>query len=143
MRTPLLPANSGKREYSQMAMSDALRFVHNDVFVAIEKQQAFPGQGVVSTFKTGYGYGLWLGILAGLQLDYIVVPPKKWQAEMIPGKEGSTKERSIAMAFILFPEVSLLPTERSKIPHDGMADSLCLAEYARRVHKFHQATKEE
>ena len=37
--------------------------------VCIEKQQSMPGQGVSSTFSTGYGFGLWIGILDHLVLE--------------------------------------------------------------------------
>jgi len=63
-------------------------------FVAIEKQQAFPGQGSTSTFRTGEGFGIWQGLLAGLQLEFVVVPPRTWQKMLIPGKAGETKARS-------------------------------------------------
>jgi hypothetical protein len=38
--------------------------------VVIEASQAMPGQGTRSTWTTGCGYGLWLGMLAALQLPY-------------------------------------------------------------------------
>lgn len=118
-------------------------------FVVLEKQQAMPGQGTVSMFRTGEGFGILQGILGAKhyedeseQLDYVIVPPQKWQKDVCPGESGKTKERSIKMAGKLFPKISLLATPRSKKPHDGMADALCIAEYARRVYKFHKATKE-
>lgn len=138
-----MPAKSGKKEYDIKAMADALRFPHNNVFVGLERQQAFHGQGVVSTGSIMRGFGLWEGILAGLGLDYIVIHPQKWQKEIIPGKAGETKQRSIAMAKKLFPETSLRVSSRAKNDHHGLSDSLLIAVYASRIYKFHQATKGE
>lgn len=39
---------------------------------------------------------------------------------------------SIKKAQELFPDVSLLASDRCKRPHDGLADALLIAEYGRR-----------
>ena len=39
--------------------------------VLIESSQALPGQGVRSMWTTGYGYGLWIGVLGKLRHDFI------------------------------------------------------------------------
>ena len=58
---------SSKREYLASRMSYAIKCLggkHNIKLAVVEKQSARPGQGVSSTFSTGFGYGLWVGILA-------------------------------------------------------------------------------
>lgn len=100
--------------------------------VALEKQQAMKGQGVSSTFSIGRGYGLWEGLLVGLGVPYQLVHPKTWQKELLGGLAGGSKERSIQRAGALFPDLDLRASERSRIPHDGKADALCLAEWCRR-----------
>ena len=44
----------------------------------IERVHAFPGQGVTSCFNFGYNYGVWLGILSALHIQYKLVSPQKW-----------------------------------------------------------------
>ena len=52
-----------------------------------------------------------------------------WKKEF--GLNGN-KQKSIEVCRKLFPDVSLLPTSRCKKSHDGMAEALLMAEYARR-----------
>src|ERR1035437_7770475 len=54
-----------------------------DLFCVIEKVHAMPGQGVVSMFTFGYGFGLWVGIVASLRIPYILVAPQTWKKEML------------------------------------------------------------
>ncbi len=46
----------------------------------IEHVHAFPNQGVVSMFNFGKNYGMWLGIIEALGLDYMPITPKVWQS---------------------------------------------------------------
>ncbi len=97
----------------------------------IEKVSAMPKQGVSSTFKFGRGYGSWIGMLAGLQMPFEYATPQAWQKVMLAGLPRG-KEASVQRAQELFPGVSLLPTERSRKPSDGMAEALLIAEFNRR-----------
>jgi hypothetical protein len=54
--------------------------------VCIEPQQAIPGQGVISLFKLGMGYGLWMALIATLQLLHTLFPPRG--LETICGASG-------------------------------------------------------
>lgn len=108
--------------------------------VVVEKQQAMPrfrrnletgksekiDQGVVSSFTTGYGFGLYVGILEGLGLRYAVVAPQAWQKELYAGMPGVGKERSLLAASRLWPHIKI-----PKSKH-GRADSLLIAEFGRR-----------
>lgn len=95
----------------------------------VEKVGAMPGQGVVSMFTFGEGYGYIQGVLEANKIPYEIVPPKKWKKEF---SINSDKNLSIDVAKRLFPEVSLKPTSRCKKDHDGMAEALLIAEYGRR-----------
>ena len=86
--------------------------------VVIEASQAMPGQGVRSMFSTGYGYGLWLGILAALQVPYTPVRPAVWKQALRLGKD---KEQVRLRAQQLFPAADL----RRKKDH-GWAEALLL-----------------
>jgi crossover junction endodeoxyribonuclease RuvC len=94
--------------------------------VVIEEAQAMPGQGVRSTFSTGVGWGVWLGILGALALPYTSVRPTVWKRAM--GLAGKDKEQARARAIQLFPGADL----RRKKDH-GRAEALLLAWWG-----FHQ-----
>jgi hypothetical protein len=130
--TPTFWARSGgsrRRAYDVAAMRGLLaRHVVDGALVhaVIEHQQAMPRQGVTSMFSTGFGYGLWVGLLAGLGVPHTVVAPRKWQIVMLAG-HGDPKARALLAASRLFPELA--------IPRrcHGRADALLLAEYGRRI----------
>lgn len=106
-----------------------LRGELNDVMCCVEKVSAMPGQGVVSMFNFGHNLGVIEGLLRGYGIPYQLVPPQTWKKEF---SLSSDKAKSIEVCQKLFPNVNLLATERSRKPHDGMAEALLMAEYARR-----------
>ena len=99
------------------------------VTCCVEKVGAMPGQGVVSMFNFGHNLGVIEGLLRGYSIPYQLVPPQTWKKEF---SLSSDKAKSIEVCQKLFPDVSLLATERSRKPNDGMAEALLMAEYARR-----------
>lgn len=48
----------------------------------LERVSSMPGQGVASSFKFGASYGMCLGLLAGLKVQFRQVAPSKWQQKM-------------------------------------------------------------
>lgn len=124
----------GHREVEVEAFSESgyLRILkrHNvDSVAVVEKVGAMPGQGVVSMFNFGHNLGFIEGVIQANDIPYQLVPPQTWKKEF---SLNSEKQRSIEVCQKLFPDVSLLPTERSRKPNDGMAEALLMAEYARR-----------
>jgi crossover junction endodeoxyribonuclease RuvC len=97
---------------------------------AVEKVGARPGQGTVSMFSFGQSYGFILGVLTAFGIPYQLVSPATWKREF--GLLKSQKQGSVDVCKRLFPGVNLLPTERCRKESDGMAESLLIAEYARR-----------
>lgn len=95
----------------------------------VENVHAMPGQGVTSMFNFGKNFGFIQGALSASFIQYELVSPQKWKREFGVTKDKNT---SIDCVIRLFPSVNLLPTERSRKPHDGMAEALLIAEYARR-----------
>jgi len=122
---PRMKVGRGGGALSGTVLAATLRDAAPDL-VVIERQQAMPRQGVSSTFKIGYGAGLYLGICIALGLRVTVVHPRVWQREMYQGAEGEGKDRSLFVARLLFPTADL-PRGKS-----GRADALLLAEYGRR-----------
>jgi crossover junction endodeoxyribonuclease RuvC len=100
-----------------------------NVRCCVESVSAMPGQGVTSMFNFGKGFGWILGTLEAYSVPYELIRPQKWKKEF---SVTSDKNTSIEVCKRLFPNVSLLPTERCKKDNDGMAEALLLAEYARR-----------
>jgi crossover junction endodeoxyribonuclease RuvC len=96
----------------------------------VEKVHAMPKQGVSSSFAFGLGYGQVLGVLAALKVPVVLVTPQQWKGAILA---GTAKDKAAAIAYCRrrWPEVSLVP-DRCRTPHDGLADALCLAEFARR-----------
>jgi crossover junction endodeoxyribonuclease RuvC len=109
-------------------MSNALRHfaLQGDPLVILEQAQGMPGQGVSSTFSTGYGFGLWAGILAALGLPSEAVRPSVWTRKILAGAPGEGKARVIGFVTRRFPGVELVPPGCRK-PRDGRADALALA----------------
>lgn len=95
----------------------------------LERVGAMPGQGVTSMFKFGENFGFIQGLLTAYSIPYELVTPQKWKKEF---QITGDKNGSIAVCKRLFPGVSLRRTERCKTDHDGMAEALLMAEYARR-----------
>ena len=109
---------------------DALRSIDpQNAIVCLERVSAMPGQGVVSMFTFGTGYGWLQGVLAAYGIPYELVRPQQWKKEF-----GITadKNSSIAVCKRLFPNVTLRANDRCRTDHDGMAEALLMAEYARR-----------
>lgn len=95
----------------------------------LEKVGARPGQGTRSMFSFGENYGYIRGVLEAFSIPYQTVTPQKWKKEFSVTSDKST---SIKAAQRLYPEVCLKKTDRCKKDHDGMAEALLMAEYARR-----------
>lgn len=96
--------------------------------VYLEKVHAMPGQGVSSMFKFGESFGIIKGVLGTLAIPYELVTPQAWKKRVLEGTDKS-KEAAIDYCRRKYPQVSLLATERSRKPHSGMADALCIATY--------------
>lgn len=100
------------------------------VLVVIEAQQAMPGQGVTSMFSIGLGFGIWLGLLNGLQIPHKVVQPLAWKKRLMAG-EPRTAQACVTVALRHYPGIrSLLVGPKGGLK-DGRADAILLAEWGR------------
>jgi crossover junction endodeoxyribonuclease RuvC len=127
-----LPIGKGtKREYDVGSMAKTILELHTTYGVSVvvlEKQHAMPKQGLGSTFSTGMGYGMWLGIVGAFGIPLQVVHSKTWQKRVLRDVPGQGKGRAILLAKQRFPGVDLAPGRKRK-PHDGIADATCLCAY--------------
>lgn len=97
--------------------------------IMVERVHAMPGEGTKSSFNFGETFGYILGMLDAFYVPYELVLPQKWKKEF-----GCTadKQTSIDTCRRLFPTVELKRTPKCRTDHDGMAEALLIAEYARR-----------
>lgn len=114
----------------------AFHAMANDLAIAIEKVHSMPKQGVASSFKFGVNYGITLGTATtlGPRVRVELVTPQAWKKLILAGmNRDDQKQAAIDYCRRAWPGVSLVQPGCRK-PHDGIADALCLAEYARRVY---------
>ena len=93
----------------------------------IERVSAMPGQGVSSSFQFGVGFGSILGVLQALSIPIEFVTPGVWKK--FYGLD-SDKKAALYKARLLYPDVDLHLAK-----HDGRAEALLIARYARSVTK--------
>ena len=117
---------------------DADRFMDEMIEIAslneavracVEHVWALPRESAKASFSFGHNKGFIEGVLRTLEIPYQLVVPQTWKKEF---GLNSDKAKSIEVCRKLFPSVSLLKTPRCTKPHDGMAEALLMAEYARR-----------
>lgn len=98
------------------------------LYSVIEKVHSMPQQGVASTFSFGYNTGVLHGILGTLAVPRLVVSPQSWQKSIL---KDTNRDKGIAIAYVMrmYPELDITPTIRSKKPHSGVADAICIARY--------------
>lgn len=96
----------------------------------LERAGAMPKQGLSSTFKTGRGFGLWEGLLAGTGLIYDIVGPRTWSKVMFEGTPlGDPKQRSLTKCQRLYPGLSLTTPHGRVLSLDGRSDAALIATY--------------
>ncbi len=134
--TPVLTlsrSRGSRVEYDVPGMAGLVQpYTGLSVHVMLEASQAMPGQGVRSMFTTGYGYGIWIGLPAALQMPYTTVRPAVWKKALRLGKD---KEQARLRAMQLFPSADL----RRKKDH-GRSEALLLAWYGPRQGSLTQET---
>jgi crossover junction endodeoxyribonuclease RuvC len=126
----------GRNEYDVAGMARIVAKVlaEGPARAAVEHQQAFPGQGVASSFSTGVGFGIWLGLLASARIPYVTVRPATWKRRMgVPAVKGDKQKKGAAIATALarFPGVDFRRTERCRGPDHNRAEAALLAAWAR------------
>ena len=89
--------------------------------IFIEKQQAMPKHCNVSTFRTGFGYGIYLGLIIALGYKYTEIRPQTWKKDL---GVTSDKDQARQRATELMPDASVCWDKRSQ---DGIAESALIA----------------
>lgn len=97
---------------------------------AVERVHSMPRQGVSSTFTFGLGTGRIQGVLSSLGLEYLNPLPPKWKKLVLSQKFLHDKDGAVAFCRETYPSAELIPPG-CRVPHDGIADALCIAHYAK------------
>ena len=105
-------------------------------FGAIERVSTRPGQGATSTLTTGVNWGRLDALFIAIGVRYETPTPQQWKRTLgLPKRSGKERAQgkidAVEMVSRLFPEMDLMPGRR-RVPHDGLADAVLVAEYARR-----------
>lgn len=130
----------GEKEYDIYELRRILTSFRPDhgtgCFLLFERQHSKPGQGLTSSLKTGIGYGILLGLVAGLEIPHQVVPAATWQRALFTGLSAKldTKDKSEIVAKRLFPSADFRKSSRARKSHDGLTDAACLAYYGRMIY---------
>jgi crossover junction endodeoxyribonuclease RuvC len=129
--TALVKGEKTKRRYLMGSMALLLQpyAKQQDVVAVLENVHSMPSQGVSSSFCFGEGKGLWEGILAAYNIPMELVSPQRWK-KTIMADQGKDKSAARFKAMALFPS---LADQLKLVKHDGRAEALLMAEYARRL----------
>lgn len=134
--TALVEGEKTKRKYLTPAMALILeRYAtltrQPNLLCVLENVHSMPKQGVASSFNFGEGKGIWEGILAAYHIPTELVSPQRWKKEIM-ADQGKDKSAARFKAMALFPS---LADQLKLVKHDGRAEALLMAEYARRLRK--------
>ena len=106
-----------------LALMDIIKSVEKVDHIYIERQQAMPRQGVVSTFKLGYGFGQISSTCAHSKVPFSLVSPAKWKRALALPKDKDAARR---LAQQWFPALS----EQLKLKkHEHRAEALLIAKF--------------
>lgn len=98
--------------------------------ICIEQVSAMPGQGVTSMFRFGEVYGELYAAAVSTGNRVLTVRPVTWKKKVLGAQYPHDKAGAIAFCQETWPDVDLRASPRSRVPHDGIADALCLTYYA-------------
>lgn len=132
----MLPSGGAEVADLPSSLSDLAEMLRGfvDPFAALELIQPMPKFGAVGNCGICGRCGELRGILTALGIPFVEVRPQDWQKVVFRGekrpKGAAGKSASRAKAQAMWPA---LAHELRLVKHDGRADALHLAEYARRL----------
>lgn len=112
--------------------------IHKIDGIYIEKQIVVSKQGLKSSGKTMYQFGLIVGLLMGLGITPTIVRAIDWQKKVFARVDltklssynyPETKLKSIGFVEQNYGLSYLFTSKRQKKPSDGIADAICIAIY--------------
>ncbi len=122
-----------KTEIDREGVLSFLKVFPPHTHVAIEEQEAFRNQNIISTCTTCRNYGSLLMALTVARYYITEVPADEWQAHfgIVSVKKGgmTTKEQALEIAQAKYPHVDFRKSGRAHKAHDGMVDATLIADY--------------
>jgi hypothetical protein len=125
-----------KRSFDPMSMAKLIKGYGSGAKICLEAVHAMPGNGAVSMFFFGRGFGIWEGVLGALGRTYELVPPQAWKKhypELMSVKgdkrprskiKAEAKKKALILARTLFPKVA---DKLKREKDDGRAEALLMA----------------
>lgn len=113
------------------ALHDMIDF-DADSHYAVERAQPMPRQGMSSTAKYMTDYGKILGLIESrIEPQRVHLPrPLHWKPILETGRD---KKAAAELVEVLHPDFELVLPGR-RVPHDGIADAICIAHWCRTTH---------
>lgn len=110
-----------------------------DMMIVIEKVQPMPSfkvqregeepsfqsMGVTSAFSFGRDFGMWIGVIAALEIPYHLASPQTWKKRMMADM-GKEKDAARIRAMQLYPQAS---SGLARKKDHGRAEALLLARF--------------
>lgn len=140
IRYPLLNHSTIEKWYETCACV----FEEIPTIAAIEDVHSMPRDSKQGAFTFGFTTGGIVSYFCSLGLELVTVSPREWQRSLLSEdiarfKQSSPdltsrevlKASSVEYVKREYPSLSLIPTPRSKNPHSGIADAVCIATYTR------------
>jgi hypothetical protein len=120
---------NGKNELDIPTIINFLK-EHKPDYTLIEQQLAIPQQSVIATATTMKNYGIFLGILNALDINYTTTIPRNWMKHFV----GKLKyEKKLGAQILIDKEESfkdILYTKRGRLL-DGIVDAALMNIYLR------------
>jgi len=124
LKTPSKSRKQGFLSHIDLStLTHELKFIAPKIlFAAVEDPGAMPNQGLGSTFRFGAVCGQIQGVLAGLDIPFVLIKPSVWKGALGLSQD---KGQSLKLAG------SLAKTEFKKKDHD-VAEAILIAHFAER-----------
>lgn len=126
---PMPDSAKGIKAWLEMAQACCL---DREMALVVELQQPMPKKGAVGANQTATmmrKFGQWEIFALMMGIPYHEVRPGTWKKAM---GLNNDKARSVELCQQLFPTVNLI-LPRCRNAHDGIAEAILIAEYARRA----------
>lgn len=117
-------------ELDVVALRREWEHLNDDLFVAVEKQMGLQKDGVTNVATIMRNYGRLTALLECCGIPHIIVTPQTWKKDILA---GTSRDKAASVDYVRrrYPLVDLTPG-RKRVPDDGIADAVCIAEHAAR-----------
>lgn len=109
-----------KAQVNENFLAEEIRMMSPDKAV-LERVHAMPKQGVSSTFSFGLSYGVVRGVLAGLEVPFVLIEPREWKRVF---RLGADKGLARQMASRMRPQDAAM---FARVKDHGRAEATLLA----------------